>query len=206
MPVPPQPRLSVEMLLEAYASGRFPMMHEDGLLYWHDPDPRAVFDLGSLQPNTRQQRFYRNNGYGVTMNKAFETVIKACADREPAWINEEMIQAYVEMNQLGHALSVETWERGELIGGIYGVSLGRAFFGESMFSRKTNASKAAFFHLAEYLRTEGFSIFDTQYLNDHTASLGATEIQRSVFRSQLKKALKGTSFEKLNDWADLAGS
>ena len=101
---------------------------------------------------------------------------------------------------------METWERGELIGGIYGVSLGRAFFGESMFSRKTNASKAAFFHLAEYLRTEGFSIFDTQYLNDHTASLGATEIQRSVFRSQLKKALKGTSFEKLNDWAELAGS
>jgi len=194
MPGFPKPVLSVEMLIEAYACGRFPMMHEDGLLYWHDPDPRAVFDLGSLLPNARLQRFFRNQGYGVTVNKAFEAVVNACADRETPWINAEMIEAYLEMNRQGHAMSVETWERGELIGGIYGVRLGRAFFGESMFSRKTNASKAAFYHLAEHLRTAEFTLFDTQYINDHTASLGAAEISRSTFRVQLNKALVGTSF------------
>ena len=193
----PPPQLSVEMLLEAYVCGRFPMMHENGLLYWHDPDPRAVFDLPTLFPNTRLQRFFRNNGYGVTVNKAFEQVIRACADREPAWINAEMIRAYVELNRQGHALSVETWERGELIGGIYGVRLGRAFFGESMFSWKTNASKAAFYHLAEFLRVEGSTLFDTQYINDHTASLGASEISRSAFHVKLKKALAGTVFGAL---------
>jgi len=105
-----------------------------------------------------------------------------------------MIRAYVESNRQGHALSVETRERGELIGGIYGVRLGRAFFGESMFSWKTNASKAAFYHLAAYLRTEGFALFDTQFINDHTASLGASQIPRSAFRVQLNKALAGTPF------------
>ncbi|MBK9763134.1 MAG: leucyl/phenylalanyl-tRNA--protein transferase [Flavobacteriales bacterium] len=197
MPVFPKPVLSVEMLIGAYAGGRFPMMHEDGLLYWHDPDPRAVFDLGTLRPNVRLQRFFRNQGYGVTVNKAFEAVVNSCADRETPWINAEMIEAYVELDRQGHAMSVETWERGELIGGIYGVRLGRAFFGESMFSWKTNASKAAFYHLAEQLRTEEFTLFDTQYINDHTASLGAGEISRSEFRMQLNKALVGTPFGTL---------
>lgn len=189
MSLPQEQSISVELLLHAYANGRFPMMHEDGILYWHDPDPRAIFDLASLRPNARLKRFIKNEGYGVTINQQFEAVIRACADREERWINEQMLKAYIEMNHQGHALSVETWKRGELIGGIYGVVLGKAFFGESMFSWKTNASKAAFYHLAEFLRDRDYLLFDTQYLNDHTASLGALEVPRTTFRRLLGSAL-----------------
>lgn len=162
----------------------------DGVqLHVHDPDPRAIFDLHSLRPNTRLQRYFRSHGYGCTENRCFEDVMRACADRPEQWIDEDMVQAYTGLHHLGHARSVETWQGGGLIGGIYGVQLGRAFFGESMFSRKPNASKAAFFHLAEQLRAEGYLLFDTQYINAHTRSLGAIEIPRKEFRQRLAEAL-----------------
>ncbi len=185
----PKVVLSAELLLAAYGRGWFPMTHEDGEMYWHDPDPRAVFDLDTLAPNARLKRFFRNNGYGTTINQEFETVIRACADREERWINDEMIRAFTELHRRGFALSVETWQLGELIGGVYGVAVGKAFFGESMFSKRPNASKAAFHRLAEYLRTEGYILFDTQYINEHTRSLGAREIGRDQFRWKLVEAL-----------------
>lgn len=180
--------LTPQLLLSFYARGQFPMQHEDGL-YLHDPDPRAIFPLEQLRPNARLRRYIRSNGYGCTMDTAFETVMRACADRPDRWISEEMVHAYTALHRMGHALSVEVWQFGELIGGLYGVKLGRAFFGESMFSRKPNASKAAFYHVVDHLRTNGHTLFDTQYLNDHTRSLGAVEVPRVVFRGMLRKAL-----------------
>jgi leucyl/phenylalanyl-tRNA---protein transferase len=181
--------LSPSLLIAAYARGFFPMAHDDGLLYWHDPDPRAVFPLDAVRPNARLSTFIRAQGYRCTVDHRFEAVMRACADRESTWITEEMILAYTELHRAGYAHSVETWKDGELIGGIYGLSLGGAFFGESMFSRATNASKVAFHHLAEHLRQQGFTLFDSQYINDHTRSLGAVEIPRSQFGAMLAEAL-----------------
>lgn len=182
------PVLTAERLLSLYQGGRFPMHHGDGL-YIHDPDPRAVFQLEQIKPNARLQRYIRKHGYICTMNTAFEAVMRACADRPDRWISEEMVQAYTELYRAGHALSVEVWKHEELIGGLYGVAIGRAFFGESMFSAVTNASKAAFHHLADHLREKGYTLFDTQYINDHTRSLGAIEVTRAVFRRMLGAAL-----------------
>lgn len=186
--VPDDSVIPVVELLRIYRTGRFPMHHGDGL-YLLDPDPRAIFPLHQLRPNARLSRYIRSNGYGCTMDTAFEAVMRACADRPERWISEGMVQAYTELHQQGHALSVEVWQHGVLVGGLYGVKLGRAFFGESMFSRKPNASKAAFYHLVDHLRDQGYALFDTQYLNAHTRSLGAVEVPRSVFRERLNAAL-----------------
>ncbi len=165
------------------------MAHDDGQLYWHDPDPRAVFPLERLIPNARLRTFIHSHGYQNTVDERFEAVMRGCADRTSTWITEEMIQVYTELHRLGFAHSVETWKDGELIGGIYGISIGAAFFGESMFSRKTNASKAAFYHLATHLRQKAFTIFDSQYINDHTRLLGAVEITRDKFGLLLADAI-----------------
>jgi leucyl/phenylalanyl-tRNA---protein transferase len=165
------------------------MVHDDGELYWHDPAKRAVFDLNTLAPNARLQRYFRNSGYRCTVNKAFEKVMRACAERETTWINDEMVQAYGALHKAGHAISVETWDGRKLVGGIYGVHIGHAFFGESMFSRATNASKMAFHHLCDHLRTLNVQLFDSQYINDHTRSLGASEVSRKKFKTMLHEAL-----------------
>ena len=177
-------------LLRAYRHGVFPMVHEDGELYWHDPDPRAVFPLDRLRPNARLRSFIRSHEYRCTIDVCFEEVIRACADRDSTWITEEMIAAYLGLHRSGHAHSVETWQGDALIGGIYGVSIGAAFFGESMFNRANNASKAAFHHLAAHLRDRGFVLFDSQYINTHTRSLGAIELPRDAFRSLLALAIE----------------
>jgi len=190
--------LTTELLLAEYSRGRFPMMHHPlptspggggGRLEWHDPDPRAIFPLDHIAPNARLRTFIRTCGYRCTIDQRFEEVMRACADRENTWINEEMIAAYVVLHTAGHALSVETWKDDDLIGGIYGARIGRAFFGESMFSRKSNASKVAFYFLVDHLKTTGFTLFDTQYLNEHTASLGAVEVTREEFRRRLAAAI-----------------
>lgn len=184
-------RITAGLLRRLYRRGMFPMVHPDGI-YVHDPDPRAIFPLEDLHPNARLRRFIRSHGYSCTMDQAFRTVMEACADRpDDTWINDELIDAYCGLRDGGHATSVEVWQEGELIGGLYGVKLGRAFFGESMFSRKPNASKAAFYHMAGYLRTHGFTLFDTQYINDHTRMLGAIEVPRAEFRRLLREALQG---------------
>lgn len=164
------------------------MAHESGGPNWHDPDPRAIIPLDRPRPNARLRSYIRSHGYTCTMNVCFEDVMRACADREDRWINEEMITAYTELHRVDHALSTETWQGDDLIGGIYGVAIGRAFFGESMFSRASNASKAAFHHLVSHLRGNGFTLFDTQYINAHTRSLGAIEVPREEFRRMLAAA------------------
>jgi len=166
------------------------MVHDDGETYWHDPDPRAVFVLDRLRPNARLRSFIRSRGYRCTIDHRFEAVMRACADRESTWITGDMIEAYTELHHQGKAHSVETWQGDALIGGIYGVSIGAAFFGESMFSHADNASKAAFHHLVDHLRAQGFILFDSQYINDHTRSLGAMEIPRAAFRSLLALAVE----------------
>jgi leucyl/phenylalanyl-tRNA---protein transferase len=182
-------RIPAALLLEAYRKGRFPMSHGREGIFLHDPDPRAIFPLADLKPNARLQRAMRSAGFRVTFDQRFEDVMRACAERAETWITEEMIAAYVALHGKGHAHSVEVWQDGTLVGGLYGVSVGTAFFGESMFSRVTNASKAAFHHLAEHLRQQGFTLFDSQYINDHTASLGAIEVPRALFRTMLAQAL-----------------
>ncbi len=183
------PLLTADLLLRAYRRGWFPMAHEDGELYWHDPDPRAIFPLAELKPNARLQRAIRSAGFRITLDVRFEAVMRACAEREETWITAEMIAVYTELHRRGQAHSAEVWQGEALVGGLYGVSVGSAFFGESMFSRVPNASKAAFHHLAEHLRQKGFTLFDSQYINDHTASLGAIEVPREIFRTMLAQAV-----------------
>ena len=190
-PHPKASGLTTGLLLAAYSEGFFPMGDEEGQIEWHNPDPRAVFPLADLKPNARFRRFLRNSGLRCTIDADLEKVMQSCATvHGDTWITEEMIAAYTALHRLGHAHSVESWADAELVGGIYGVSIGAAFFGESMFSLVPNASKTAFFHLAEHLRECGFTLFDSQYLNDHTVSLGAIEIPRTVFLERLQDAIQ----------------
>lgn len=184
------PVLTPQLLLMAYRGGFFPMADGDGWIQWHCPDPRAIFPLADLRPNKRFLRFLRGSGLHCTTDAAFEDVMRQCATvHGDTWISEEMIAAYTALHRMGHAHSVETWSGDELVGGLYGVSIGAAFFGESMFSRKPNAGKAAFYHIVDHLRANDYTLFDTQYINEHTRSLGAEEVPREEFRRMLAEAV-----------------
>lgn len=189
-PEPEDSHLTTDLLLEAYSQGYFPMGDEEGWIHWHSPDPRAVFPLEAIAPNARFLRFMRTSGMRCTTDAAFEAVMRHCSTAHgETWITDDMITAYARLHRLGHAHSVETWAGRKLVGGIYGVSMGSAFFGESMFSLVANASKAAFHHLVKHLRQRNYTLFDTQYINDHTASLGAVEIPLEQFKVKLASAL-----------------
>lgn len=182
--------LRPERLLEAYRMGIFPWYDEGWPVLWWSPDPRAIFEIGGLRISRRLRRTIRSGRFQVTINQAFDAVIRGCADRpDGSWLTAEMIEAYIRLHRLGFAHSVETWYRGELAGGIYGVAIGGFFAGESMFYRVSDASKVALVHLAEHLQRRGFTLFDTQILNDHTARLGAVEIPRREYLARLRKAL-----------------
>ncbi|MCC6840721.1 MAG: leucyl/phenylalanyl-tRNA--protein transferase [Flavobacteriales bacterium] len=184
------PLLTPSLLLAAYRQGFFPMTADDGTIEWHNPDPRAVFPLESIRPNNRLQRHLRSASFDMRLDTAFQAVMEHCATvHGESWISPGMVDAYTELHRSGHAHSVETWHGGSLVGGIYGVGIGAAFFGESMFSLETNASKAAFHHLAAHLRNRGFQLFDTQYANPHTSALGAVEIPRREFLDRLAVAV-----------------
>ena len=165
------------------------MAHEDGGLYWHDPDPRAVFPLNELRPDRKTAQQLRSVRLKVTFDQRFDEVIRACADREGTWIDERIIASYINLHRSGHAHSVEVWREDVLAGGIYGVSIGAAFFGESMFSRSNNMGKVAFFALVEHLQKNGFTLFDTQYINPFTEQLGAIEIRKENYLSQLSASV-----------------
>jgi leucyl/phenylalanyl-tRNA--protein transferase len=182
--------IPVDVLVAAYSNGRFPMCHEDGELYWHDPDPRAVFPLPDIGPNKRMERTIRNGRFRVTMDGAFAAVVQHCAARDETWIDQRIQASYCELHEAGHAHSVEVFHEEQLVGGIYGVALAGAFFGESMFSHMRNAGKVAFYTLLEHLVKKGFRLFDTQYLNTFTAQLGALEIPRNEFRRSLADAMR----------------
>lgn len=184
------PAIPVEALLAAYADGAFPMADEHGTVRWYTADPRAVFPLATTRPNARFLRFLRGSGFRLSLDKAFPEVIHQCAAvHGSTWISPGLEEAYIALHRAGHAHSVETWQGDKLVGGLYGVHLGKAFFGESMFSIVPNGSKAAFYTLAEHLRQRGFTLFDSQFINDHTARLGAVEISRREYLALLKAAV-----------------
>ena len=189
-------RLNPELLLRAYAAGIFPMAQsrDDPELYWIDPEWRGVISLDAFHVPRRLRRTVRQGRFEVTANAAFAEVIEACAEstrgRPDSWINDEIAGAYRELARLGHAHSVECWSAGKLAGGLYGVSLGGAFFGESMFSRERDASKVALVHLVARLRRGGFALLDTQFITRHLEQFGAIEIPRDDYRQLLSAAIE----------------
>ena len=186
--------ISAEQLLNAYCRGIFPMAHPDGEIYWYDPDPRAIIPLDGLHIPRRLARTVRQAVFDIRMDTAFRTVMERCAEpvpgREDTWINEALIDLYTQLHMAGFAHSVETWQDGELVGGLYGVSIQGLFAGESMFSRQRDASKVALVHLVAHMKRKGFTLLDTQFNTPHLRRLGAIEIPRLEYHAKLQAALQ----------------
>ncbi len=196
--------ITPEVLLRAYACGIFPMAEsaDDPTLFWVEPEMRGVIPLDSFRVTSRLTRTVRSDEFTVRVDTAFKAVVAGCAEpqpgREDTWINKRIRDLYVGLHELGHAHSVEAWQDGELVGGLYGVSLGGAFFGESMFHRVRDASKVALVHLVARLIAGGFELLDTQYVTEHLRSFGAIEIPRRRYTALLDKAIRGeANFGKL---------
>ena len=201
------PQLTPELLLHAYAEGLFPMAErrDDPDLFWVSPEKRGIIPLDGLHVPKRLARTVRSDRFSVTTDHAFVDVMHACAEpvpgRDNTWINAEIVRLYTALHVTGHAHSVECWRDGKLAGGLYGVSLGAAFFGESMFSRERDASKVALVHLAAQLKRGGFRLLDTQFLTAHLASFGAIEIPRAAYLKKLAEALNAVGY-----WLASSGS
>jgi len=183
--------LTTELLLNAYASGLFPMSEsrDDPEIFWVDPRMRGILPLDGLRISRSLAKTLRRGHFKITFNKAFPDVVRACADREETWINDTIFALYCDLHTQGDAQSVEVWHNGTLVGGAYGVTLGGAFFGESMFSTMTDASKVALAYLVDHLNRTGFALLDTQFITDHLASLGAIEIPRHAYHKRLAATL-----------------
>lgn len=182
--------LSVPCLLRAYSEGVFPWFNEGDPILWWSPNPRAVFDLNRFHISHRLARTIRSGKFQITMNQQFSAVMRGCGRRkEGTWITRDMIAAYEHLHELGHAHSVESWQEGELAGGVYGVAIGGLFAAESMFYRRTDGSKVALAALVQRLRERGFELLDTQFVTEHTASLGAFEIPRADYLLRLRAAI-----------------
>ena len=189
-------------LLEAYGKGIFPWFSNDTEpVLWWSPDPRAVLRLEDFKASRSLRKTLRNRGFVVTMDTAFTRVVQSCATARRrggggTWITQSMLDAYADLHAQGYAHAVETWLDGSLVGGLYGVSLGRLFFGESMFTVESNASKVAFYFLVEQLKAWRFDLIDCQMMNDHLASLGAVTMERAAFldivaRIDIETTLRG---------------
>jgi leucyl/phenylalanyl-tRNA---protein transferase len=206
------PGITPENLLRAYAIGIFPMAdgRDDPTIHWVDPRRRGVLPLDGLHISRSLARHIRRAAVEVRINTAFDAVVAACANREDTWISPQIQRLYAALHQMGHAHSLEVWDGPDLIGGVYGVTLGAAFFGESMFSRRTNASKLALAYTVHRLRAGGFTLFDTQFLTPHLASLGGVELPRADYHACLAQALtKSASFAPEGYWpspSTVAGS
>jgi len=180
-----------ELLLNAYRRGIFPMADgKEGEIRWYEPKRRAVFPLDGLKIARSLRQTLNKEIYDVRFNSAFETVMRKCADREETWISENIIRSYCELHRRGCAFSVESWFGSELVGGLYGVALGGAFFGESMFSVMTDASKVALVALVHRLGERGFVLLDAQFMTPHLESLGAVEISQGEYIARLHAALQ----------------
>jgi leucyl/phenylalanyl-tRNA--protein transferase len=187
-------RLTPDILIAGYSQGLFPMSHDDGEIYWYDPNPRAIIPLDAFHVPQRLARRVRNGGFELRVDYDFRAVMAACAEPrsndDGTWISAEMIDAYTELHQLGFAHSVEAWQAGHLVGGLYGVAIRGLFAGESMFSRATDASKVALVHLVERLRRGGFVLLDSQYIvGTHMLQFGTIEIPRAEYKRRLRHAL-----------------
>ena len=183
--------LDPRLLLQGYAMGIFPMADSRtaGDVFWVEPRTRAVIPIHGFHLSHSLRRTLRSDKFKVTFDTAFADVVIACADREETWINADIERAVLALHRLGHAHSVEAWLDGELVGGLYGVKLGRAFFGESMFSRATDASKIALAWLVARLKVGGYSLLDCQFMTEHLASLGAVPVSKEDYSALLATAL-----------------
>ncbi|MEP2534126.1 leucyl/phenylalanyl-tRNA--protein transferase [Shimia sp.] len=184
--------LTPDLLMRAYGLGVFPMAEhrDDPDVFWVDPIRRGIFPLDQFHISRSLARALRRSDYSVTLNRDFVGVLDCCADRAETWINAEIRDLYTALHARDQAHSLEIWDQNTLIGGVYGVTLGAAFFGESMFSARRDASKIALAYLVEHLRRCGFTLFDTQFLTDHLASLGAIEIPRRDYQKMLTWATR----------------
>jgi len=189
------PRITPEILLAAYAEGIFPMAErrDDATLFWVSPEMRGVIPLNGFHVPRRLARTVRSDRFTVTSDMAFVDVMQACAepapDRKESWINAEIVRLYTALHATGYAHSIECWRDGALVGGLYGVSLAGAFFGESMFSRERDASKVALVHLIAQLKRGGYVLLDAQFLTAHLAQFGTQEIPRAAYQARLNAAL-----------------
>jgi leucyl/phenylalanyl-tRNA--protein transferase len=206
--------LSAELLLGAYAVGMFPMAddYHDPTIHWIEPRRRAVFPLDRFHLPRSLRKSLRRGRCVLRVDTDFEAVIRACAEPTPnrpsTWLNPELIGLYLELHRRGHAHSVETWQGGHLVGGLYGVRLGGAFFGESMFSRVTDASKMALVELVGRLRAGGFALLDAQFMTAHLRRFGAVEISRAEYLARLRRALPAAArfpAEPYPFWPSVAG-
>ncbi len=185
--------LTPDLLLHGYSIGIFPMADHGGEseVFWVDPKRRGIMPLDGFHLSRSLRKTILKGVFSITINQCFADVVDGCADRAETWINDEIRRLYLELHDLDRAHSLEVWNGPDLVGGVYGVTLGTAFFGESMFSRQRDASKVALAYLVDRLRTAGFTLFDTQFLTDHLASLGAIEISRAEYHSLLDAAVSG---------------
>lgn len=179
-----------ELVLNAYSQGIFPMGHDDGTIRWYSPDPRCIFDFESFHVPKRLMRTYKSGKFELKVNSAWEEVLKCCSQRDSTWITPEIFRVYTELHEEGFAHSVEAYFEGEMAGGLYGVSIGGAFMGESMFHRVTDASKVCLVYLVERMRERGFVLLDSQYFTEHLGTFGATLISRSQYLDRLDMALR----------------
>lgn len=184
-------KITADLLLRAYAMGIFPMAasRDDREIHWVDPKRRGVFPMDAFHMSRSLCQQIRGETFAIRTDSDFNAVVAACADRPETWINDDIAALYANLHHAGFAHSLEVWQDGALIGGVYGVALGAAFFGESMFSRRANASKIALAYLMHRLRAGGYTLFDTQFLTPHLASLGAVEITRAEYQKQLAAAI-----------------
>lgn len=184
--------LTPELLLRAYMAGIFPMAEgrDDEEVFWVDPRKRGILPLDGFHISHSLARHMRAEPFRITVDTDFSGVLRGCADRDETWINDTIHRLYLALHMTGFAHSIEVWQGEELVGGVYGVAIGAAFFGESMFSRRTNASKIALAYLVDRLRIGGFSLLDTQFITPHLASLGGIEINRADYQKRLERALK----------------
>ena len=192
----PPPAITPQVLLRAYAIGLFPMAEgaDDPTLFWLDPEQRGIFPLDGMVVSRSLGKTLRQDRFEVVVDRDFDAVLDGCAapapDRPETWINDQIRSLYRQLFAAGHAHTVEAYRDGELVGGLYGVALGAAFFGESMFHRRTDASKVCLLHLAARLRANGYRLLDTQFVTPHLATLGAVEVPRARYRKRLAEAVK----------------
>lgn len=185
-------QLTPELVLYGYQHGVFPMADpdDDDAIYWFRPEQRGVLPLDGFRVPKNLARLVRQERFEVVSDRDFPAVIRACAARSTTWISDEIVEVYGALHAWGYAHSVECWQEGVLVGGLYGVTLGGAFFGESMFHRVSNASKVALVHLVRRLRAGGFVLLDTQYITEHLAQFGAVEIPGAEYERRLAEALR----------------
>ncbi len=183
--------LEPKIMLNLYSQGAFPMADENnGIINWYLPEKRTIIPLNNFNYPRSLKKVIKEANFEFRLDFDFLTVVKNCANRNPSWISDELIEAYLRLNKLGFIHTVETWQKGKLVGGLYGVTIKGAFFGESMFSKVSQASKAALIHLIEHLNEKKFVLLDVQYMTPHLKMFGATEISFEEYKKLLVKTRK----------------